>query len=60
MDVVTEDNEGKINLNTNLYVRYKSFPEGTSEKTSTAWRTANPEFRHKAQFPILLSQNLVQ
>ena len=33
MDIVTEEPTGWINLNQNLYVRYKSFPDGHSQKT---------------------------
>ena len=60
LEFLSEENRREMDLKRNLYVRYKTFPEGKEMKTETQWRSSDPEFRHRSQFPVVLNGALVE
>jgi hypothetical protein len=59
LEFLTDEAKRNLDLKRNLFVKYKSFPDGLFIKTSTQWQELSPQFNHKSQFPVILNQDLL-
>jgi len=44
----------------NLYIKYKSFPNGEPMSTNISWGSSTPIFNHTTQYPLFLTPDLIQ
>ena len=59
LEFLTEEAKRNLDLNRNIFIQYKTFPDGKTAKTNTEWHTLQPQFSHKATFPVLLTDENV-
>lgn len=62
ISLVTDGDKKLSDLNVfrNSFIQYKDIPKGKKQRTSIEFNTNSPIFNHKAYFPIIVRQDLME